>query len=236
MLLKWFDKRPVALLGMGFYKGALKEFSLGMLTGLIMAAVCTLILWLAGLASFSFNGFSTDMFLYLIVCLILLVISASYEEILFRGYIFQSLLEGTNLWITLGVFSLLFGASHIDNGPTTVAFAVVAGVFLGLLYFKTRTLWVCIGFHFMWNFTEALIFGMGVEESGFLRKSLFSYRPLESDFIVGAEIMTLIIQGLFMIMLTLIIWKFKWLKPAEYNVKLWPRYPLKYGTEPSKID
>ena len=228
------DKRPVTLLGTGFYKGFLKELSIGMIMGLIMGIGSATILWLTGWASFSLNGFSIDMLLYLLSVLVILVISASYEEILFRGYIFQSLIEGSNFWITLVVFSLLFGASHIDNAEITalgVAFTVVAGVFLGLMYFKTRALWMCIGVHFMWNWSMA-IFGMGISGSPFLRRSLFSYKPGESGIIGGAEAISEIIQGLIMIALTIYIWKANWLKPGEYNRKLWLKYPPKYGTRP----
>ena len=235
VLLKWVDKRPATLLGTGCYKGSLRELSTGMLMGLTMGTVCVLILRLTGWASFSFNGFSIDMFLYLLSCLVVLVVSASYEEILFRGYIFQSLIEGSNFWITLVVFSLLFGAAHIENVGVTVfslAFIVIAGVFLGVIYFKTRALWMCIGVHFMWNWTMAPIFGMGVNESKFLKRSLFSYKPWEFGFIGGPDTISEIIQGIVLIVLTIYIWKSNWLKPAEYNKKLWAKYPPKYGTEP----
>jgi len=239
VLLKWVDKRPATLLGTGCYKGSLRELSIGMLMGLITGTVCVLILRLTGWASFSFNGFSIDMLLYLFGCLIVLVVSASYEEVLFRGYIFQSLIEGSNFWITLVVFSLLFGAGHIGNvGATvfTIAFTVIAGVFLGVIYFKTRTLWMCIGVHFMWNWTMAPVFGMGVSESKFLTRSLFSYKPWESGFIGGPDTISEIIQGIVLIALTIYIWKANWLKPAEYNRRLWAEYPPKYATEPEVVE
>jgi len=239
VLLKWVDKRPVTLLGTGRYRGSLRELSIGMLMGLITGTVCVLILRLMGWASFSFNGLSINMLLYLLSCLVVLVVSASYEEILFRGYIFQSLIEGSNFWITLVVFSLLFGAGHIENEGMTVfslAFTVFAGVFLGVVYFKTRALWMCIGVHFMWNWTMALIFGMGVSESKFLRRSLFSYKPWESGFVGGPDTISEIVQGIVLIALTVYIWKANWLKPAEYNRKLWAKYPPRYGTEPEESE
>jgi membrane protease YdiL (CAAX protease family) len=239
VLLRWVDKRPVTLLGTGRYKGSLRELFVGMLVGLIAGTAGILILRLMGWASFSFNGFSIDMLLYLLGCLVVLVVSASYEEILFRGYIFQSLIEGSNFWITLAVFSLLFGAGHIGNvGVTvfTIAFTVIAGVFLGVIYFKTRALWMCIGVHFIWNWTMAPIFGMGVTESKFLKRSLFTYKPWESGFIGGPDTLSEIVQGIVLLALTIYIWRANWLKPAEYNRKLWAKYPPKYGTEPEMSD
>lgn len=235
VLLKWVDKRPIALLGIGFYKGTLKELSTGMLMGLILMPLSISILWLTGVATFSFNGFSMDLLLYLLSVLGIFIISAAYEEILFRGYIFQSLIEGSNFWITLGIYSLLFGAAHLSNEGITIfsiVVTVISGVFLGVVYFKTRALWMCIGVHFIWNWTMAPLFGMGLSDSKFLRRSLFTYQPSESLFINGQDVMSEIILGVLLIALTIYLWKAKWLRPAEYNRKLWSRYPSKYGTEP----
>ena len=235
VLLKWVDKRQVSLLGTGCYKGYLRELSIGMSLGFFMVTATAFILWLTGWASFSFNGFSIDMFLYLLSCLVVLVISASYEEILFRGYVFQSLIEGSNFWIALGIFSLLFGSAHISNPEVTVftlAVTVFAGIFLGVMYYRSRALWMCIGVHFMWNWTMAPVFGMGISRSVFLKRSLFSYEPSAPGFVHGADAMSELIQGILLVALTIFIWKAKWLKPAEYNRKLWAKYPPKYGAEP----
>jgi membrane protease YdiL (CAAX protease family) len=235
VLLRWVDKRPIAILGIGFYKGALRELTIGILIGFALIIISVSILWLTGVASFSFNGFSLGLLRYLLSALVILIISAAYEEILFRGYIFQSLIEGSNFWITLGIYSLLFGAAHLSNeGITIVSIAVtiIAGVFLGVIYFKTRALWMCIGAHFIWNWTMAPLFGMGLNESKFLRRSMFTYNPSESFFIQGQDVMGDIIQGILVLALTIYLWKATWMKPAEYNRNLWSKYPPKYGTDP----
>ena len=236
VLLRWLDKRPIVLLGMGFYKGTLRELSIGMLMGFVLIISSVSILWLTGVASFSFNGFSMGLLLYLFSVLGILVISAAYEEILFRGYIFQSLIEGSNFWITLGLYSLLFGAAHLSNEGITIfsiAVTIIAGVFLGVIYFKTRALWMCIGVHFIWNWTLGPLFGMGLSESKFLRRSLFAYQPSESFFIYGRDVVSEMILGVLLLALTIYLWKAKWLRPAEYNRKLWSTYPPQYGTEPN---
>lgn len=235
VLLKRVDKRPIALLGMGFYKGTLRELSTGMLMGLILIPSSISILWLTGAASFSFAGFSLGLLLYLLCALFILIISAAYEEILFRGYIFQSLIEGSSFWITLCIYSLLFGAAHLSNEGITVfsiAVTVIAGVFLGVLYIKTRALWMCIGVHFIWNWTMGPVFGMGLSDSKFLRRSLFAYQPSESFFINGQDVVSEVVLGVLLIALAIYLWKARWLKPAEYNRELWARYPSKYGTGP----
>jgi len=235
VLLKWMDKRPIALLGIGFYKGTLRELATGMLLGLILIPLSVSILWLTGAASISFAGFSSDLLLYLLCTLFIFIISAAYEEILFRGYIFQSLIEGSSFCISLGIYSLLFGAAHLSNEGITVfsiAVTVMAGAFLGVLYIKTRALWMCIGVHFIWNWTQASLFGMGLSDSKFLRKSLFTYQPSKSFLFKGHDVASEIVLGAWLIVLTIYLWKAGWLRPAEYNKKLWSRYPSKYGTGP----
>jgi hypothetical protein len=235
VLLKWVDKRPATLLGIGFYKGVLRELLIGILMGFALIIISVSILWLTGMASFSFNGLSSGLLLYISSVLVILAISAAYEEILFRGYIFQALIEGSNFWISVGIYSLLFGAAHLSNKGITVfsiAVTIIGGVFLGIIYFKTRALWMCIGAHFIWNWAMAPLFGMGLNESKFLRRSMFTYNPSESFFIQGQDVMGDMIMGILLLALTIYLWKAKWLKPAEYNRNLWSKYPPKYGVDP----
>ena len=226
VLLKWLDRRPVALLGMGRYKGAVRELLVGMLLGVSIIAVYALILWSTHLASFSFNELSAEVLLYAAACLIVLVISAAYEEVLFRGYAFQSLIEGTNFGITLLLFALLFGLAHLQNAdatPFSIAAATAAGVFLGVLYYRTRALWMAIGAHCMWNWSLGPVFGT-VTSSPFLRRTILTYTPLESRVgyvdAIGDGILALGVLAL-----TVYLWKASWLKPAEYNRTLWAPYP-----------
>ena len=227
VLLKWADRRPVSLMGLGRYPEALRELLAGMLMGVVLIVVGVSILWSTRLASFSFNGFSPDLLWYLLGALVVLVISAAYEEVLFRGYVFQSLIEGTSFWIAVAVYSLLFGAGHLDNPDATVytiAVTIIAGVCLGTIYYRTRALWMCIGVHFMWNWLMGPIFGMGMTGSRFLRRSLFAYEPSESGMIQGADALSEIIFGLILIALVAYLWKARWVKPAEYNKSLWEPY------------
>jgi hypothetical protein len=90
----------------------------------------------------------------------LLVLGASYEEVLFRGYAFQRIIEGTNGTVAIAVSSLVFGLLHISNPHATrlsTLNTILAGVLLGLAYVRTRALWLPIGFHFGWNWMLAVL-------------------------------------------------------------------------------
>ena len=69
--------------------------------------------------------------------------------------------------------SVLFGLAHIMNPNATwfssFAIAVEAGLLLGGAYMLTRSLWLPMGLHAAWNFTQGEIFDVpvsGIDEHG----------------------------------------------------------------------
>lgn len=94
------------------------------------------------------------------------LVPAFMEELLFRGILFRWIEEFAGSWGALLVTSALFGLAHIFNpGATwfsTFAIAVEAGLLLGGAYMLTRSLWMPIGLHAAWNFTQGEIFGVPV--------------------------------------------------------------------------
>ena len=91
------------------------------------------------------------------------------EELIFRGYILNNMMDSSkNRWIALGGSSLLFALMHAGNPsvwsnwvPMTELFA--AGFILGISYTFTKNLWFPTFFHFGWNFFQGLL---GFEISG----------------------------------------------------------------------
>ena len=88
------------------------------------------------------------------------------EELLFRGILFRWIEEFGGSWAALAVTSALFGLAHIFNPGATwfssFAIAVEAGVLLGGAYMLTRNLWLAMGLHAGWNFTQGEIFDVPV--------------------------------------------------------------------------
>jgi membrane protease YdiL (CAAX protease family) len=94
------------------------------------------------------------------------MMAAFMEEILFRGILFRWIEEFAGSWAALAITSALFGLAHILNPNATwfssLAIAVEAGLLLGGAYMLTRSLWLPIGLHAAWNFTQGEIFGVPV--------------------------------------------------------------------------
>ena len=75
------------------------------------------------------------------------------EELLFRGYMQRRLLERWNASAAILVTSLIFALFHIT--PHAVVFALPVGIWLGLMAWKSRSVWPGIVCHAlingMWN-------------------------------------------------------------------------------------
>lgn len=87
---------------------------------------------------------------------------ALYEELLFRGYPFQVLVQRFRPVTAIVIFALAFGLMHCSNPGMTIVGAAATGlwsVLLGVLVVRSRSLWTCIGFHFAGNFMQNTVLG-----------------------------------------------------------------------------
>jgi membrane protease YdiL (CAAX protease family) len=90
------------------------------------------------------------------------------EEICFRGYIFQNLGEGSPIWMATLMTGVIFCAFHLLGGVgfdvpglSFLLFILLLNVFLVLTRLLTRSLWLAIGFHTVFDWM-AIIVGLGV--------------------------------------------------------------------------
>ncbi len=97
------------------------------------------------------------------------------EEILFRGVLYRIVEEGLGSWAALLLSALFFGFAHGANPGATAwssaAIAIEAGLLFGLLYHLTRSLYLCMGVHAAWNFSQGTVYGIpvsGLKADGWL--------------------------------------------------------------------
>ncbi len=84
----------------------------------------------------------------------LLAVPAAAEEALLRGYPLQALTRAWGPAWGIGITSVAFGALHLPNPGLTglgAANTAAAGVFLGVLYLRTGSLWWATAAHLGWN-------------------------------------------------------------------------------------
>jgi hypothetical protein len=140
------------------------------------------------------------------------------EELIFRGYPFQALVQGMGPTAAMVLMSIIFGFLHLSN-PNVTLFStvntVLAGLFLSVAYLKTRTLYFPFGLHFSWNFVQSFILSLPV--SGLLtNRTIFIPTDYGPDWLTGGRYGPEAGVGTTFIMVAAIVWFIveKRIKPA----------------------
>jgi uncharacterized protein len=140
-----------------------------LLVGFVAGTLCMALVFGVLMASNSYHITGMDPASVLWVWFVSSLVSGVFEELLFRGVLFRLVEESWGSYAALTISSLFFGAAHLFNPNATwlsaVAIMVEAGVFLGAAYMLTRRLWLPIGIHTGWNFSEGGVFGAAVSGS-----------------------------------------------------------------------
>jgi uncharacterized protein len=94
------------------------------------------------------------------------LLSAFYEELIFRGYVLNNLLESFPKWLALVISTLLFTGFHWNsNGLFPMLNMLIMGIITGLFYLYTRNLWFPIFFHAAWKFMAGPVLGFSSDPS-----------------------------------------------------------------------
>ena len=161
LIVRWFEKHkaqdiPLKRLASDSMKGLGIGFGYFLLVALIMM--------LFGL--YRIESIGTDKPLLIVSVFFNILLTATSEEIMFRGVLFRWIDEKWGFVAALIVSSVFFGLIHILNPGATLwssfAIAVEAGLLLGAAYKYSGTLWLPIGIHWAWNFSQGNIFGFEV--------------------------------------------------------------------------
>ena len=169
---------------------ALRDTAIGAATGFALMTAAVGVAAVVGVYRIVGPGDTSKLLIELIA---VAIIPGFTEELLFRGILFRWLEEFGGSWVALAITSALFGLAHIMNPNaswfSSFAIAVEAGVLLGGAYMLTRNLWLAMGMHAGWNFTQGEIFDVpvsGLDEHGLVQAKL-SGPPLLSGGSFGLE-------------------------------------------------
>jgi uncharacterized protein len=147
-------------------QGSLRPLLTGLAAGLAIFSLVVAIAAVMGIYRVTGEG---ELSGFLPALLLTAIFPAISEEMLFRGILFRWIEEFGGSWAALVVTSGLFGAAHLANPNASVIAAVgiafEAGVMLGAAYMVTRSLWLPMGLHAAWNFTQGEIFDIPVSGS-----------------------------------------------------------------------
>lgn len=173
IFVHFIERRKMAELSLS---SATYEIARGIVIGVLFSGSVMGILWLTG----SYKVLGANSVSVLLSPLFFAVSSAVFEEILFRGVLFRMIEQSFGSWIALVISAAIFGGLHLINKNATIvgvtAIMLQAGFTMGAAFILTRRLWLPIGIHFAWNFTQAGVFASAVSGNeavqGFLRSTL----------------------------------------------------------------
>ncbi len=166
LTMRIFDRRPFTDIGLQTGRASGRNFGLGVLFGAGAAALMLAAPLLAGTGHLVPRPNPQFNWLGLVFYLLVLLTAAFGEEMIFRGYAFQLLIQKMGPFATVLPVAVLFGLAHSGNPYATtlgIVNTILWGILLGYAFLRSHDLWLPIGLHYGWNAVLPLF---GVNLSG----------------------------------------------------------------------
>lgn len=190
-MTRFVNKKPLRAIGLDLRRGSAREFALGSLLGFGLMTGIFVVELMLGYAVIVPRSFSAMEGARVIAAgAIGFGAGALAEELLFHGYAFQTLMQGITFLPAMICFSALFAVAHLAN-PHVTSFALVnillAGIWLSFAYLKTRTLWLPLGLHFSWNYSQTVLFSFPTSGGDPSETSLFALTQSGPGWVTGGD-------------------------------------------------
>lgn len=181
--VRLIERRPVSELTLPQLP---RELGIGLLVGAGLYTGSVLVLMVLGV--YRIEGLNPISFM--IPAIALALSSGVFEELVFRGALFRIVEDWLGSWISLVVSSFAFGFMHMLNPAATLTGAlfisIEAGLLLAAAYMVTRRLWMSMGFHMAWNYTQSAVFS-GIVSGGVSEPGLIKPIINGPDFLTGGS-------------------------------------------------
>ncbi|REH52322.1 hypothetical protein C7448_10354 [Tenacibaculum gallaicum] len=164
IFVKFLHQRSITSLITSRKKVDLNRFFYGFITWFLVTVFFLFIGYLLAPEDFVWNFKPVPFFILLVICIILIPIQTSLEELLFRGYLMQGfgVLSKTR-WLPLIITSVLFGLMHILNpevsklGYGIMGFYIGTGFLFGIITLLDEGTELALGIHAANNFAAAVL-------------------------------------------------------------------------------
>ena len=235
-----FEGLPPRSLGLSLQRGWIRDFLLGSFVGAATLLFAAGLILLCGGFRFTTAALPIPALIgrTLVESLVIFIIAAAGEEVVFRGYPLQTMARSHLAWVSIIVTSIIFSWGHLNNPNAVPSFTfintAVAGVWLGVAYLKTRNLWFPLGIHWAWNWTMGAVLGIPISGIESLTPHpLLQTVDLGPQWITGGSygIEGGAVCGLAILISTLFIWRTRKLKATDEMMRLTDRENPKAGLQ-----
>lgn len=224
-LLLFEGTRPAVL---GFYLGidSIRESGLGLVLGIAVGvSVVGLLAVTGGLEWVEQDLGGGTWITGAMAALLFFVLPAAAEEALLRGYPLVVLRRLGGVGVAVAVTSSVFGLLHLGNpgaGVLSTANVVLAGVWLGVITVRTRSLWWATGAHIGWNWSHGFVADVPVSGLEVVDAPGYEGVPIGPEWWGGGAFGPegSVASTLVLIAATVVCWKARWLRPGPAAARL----------------
>lgn len=181
---RFLDRRPFSPLGFGVARFAGRDLLYGAITWLVPALLgLTVALSLGWLDIRLGSSVPEVLTAVLLLAVLVFLLEAFPEELIFRGYIHRNLLAALAPWLAVIVQALLFTTFGVVLWVISAGWGVLLeraaiffamGVVLGIIRHISGSLWAAIGFHLGFQVTMQLFLGGNYADIQISDESVFT--------------------------------------------------------------
>jgi Predicted metal-dependent membrane protease len=167
IVLRIYERGNLSDIGLGWGPPSVRHLAYGVAGGIGAALLAVLPPLLAGVSELKPDANAASGLGAMFFVSLVLLFAAVGEEMLFRGYGFQVLMNYLGPFATILPVGVIFGLAHGANlNFSLLGFinTTAWGILLGYAFLRSGDLWLAIGLHFGWNWTFPFF---GVKLSGF---------------------------------------------------------------------
>jgi membrane protease YdiL (CAAX protease family) len=225
-LLIWFVTREsVATFGWTDARRG-RPLLIGLCGGFCAMALLIALMALAGAATFGLSPVPVGTLAgYGAAYAAIFLLTGLSEEGLLRGYVLIQLGRAVGFWPAAIITSVIFAGLHLVHGNETVAGLLQVGLFglvMAISVLRTGSIWLAVGFHAAWDFTETFVFGVadsGMSGAGSLIVTRFDGAAWLTGGSVGPE-GSLLVFPLLVLVAALFLFGFRGAEQSDYRAKL----------------
>ena len=197
---KFLDRKSIRSLGFGAESKQLRPLT-GLASAISILGLTAMTLFFSGLINWHEQEIAFTGFVLMFVAILLVSFT---EEMMYRGYILNNLLEALPRWQALALSAAIFSLAHITNpgqSPMAVINIFLGGLIMGLTYMHNRRLWFPFLFHAGWNLFQGPV--MGFRVSGIEVPALFELEVAGPSWLTGGGFG---LEGSLVLGIFLLIW------------------------------
>ena len=159
LVLRIFDRAHLTAIGLAWNPASVRNLLIGLAGGTGAACVILIGPIVFGLAELQAVAGAEPHWRTMLFVIAILLFGAIGEELLFRGYAFQTLMVYMGPFATILPFGVLFGLAHSSNLAVSnlgLINTTAWGILLGYSFLRSGDLWLPIGLHLGWNWALPL--------------------------------------------------------------------------------